>query len=98
MKTKDIELANLLLDVYRIIGYHSAHGFDPAICNTTEGNKELIKFWEDADDNDVKDLAIYLASLREHNGWRYSNEICAHLNGLKKFPLLSEHLSLSVYC
>lgn len=98
MKVNEIELANLLLEVYRIIGYHSAHGFDPAICNTAQGNKELIRFFDEADDSDINDLAIYLASLRNLKGWRYSNEICAHLNGFKKFPLLAQHLCLSVYC
>jgi hypothetical protein len=97
MRTKDIELANVLLDVYRIIGL-TANGFDRSICSTIDGTKELQMFFDDADDSDVKDLAIYLSSLREHKGWRYSNEICAHLTGVKKFPLLSEHLCLSVYC
>ena len=97
MRTKDIELANVLLDVYRIIGFHSANGFDRAICSTIDGTKEIQMFFDAADDSDVKDLAIYLSSLREHKGWSYSNEICAHLTGLKKFPLLAKHLCLSVY-
>lgn len=96
-KFKDIELANLVLDVYRIIGFHVATRFESAICNYANGQIEAEEFYQDASDDDVRDLAIYLSVLREMNGFKYANDLCKGLNGVKKFKLLSEHLCLSVY-
>jgi len=97
MRTNNIDVANLMIDFYKTIGFYVATGFDPAICEKSEGEKEAAIFYEHATDSEIKDLVIYFASLRELKGWKYSNELCQHLNGVKRFPLIAQHLCLSIY-
>lgn len=91
------EVEKLRCNMYHVLFFHFGTGSDPAICSTSEGIDQVIDIFNNATDRQWDELLIFYASLMEIKGADYSKNLCKNLSVLKKYPLICEHLILSVY-
>ena len=96
-KELNADVERLRAKMFRSLFLYAGTGFDPAICNQDEGMKEVQKFWYDADKKENDDLLLFYSELLSGNGHAYARNICSHMSILREYPIICNHLVLSVY-